>query len=158
MRRVLPVLLALCMTVFFCVPSGYVQAEDGLLITVSHETGKPGDTVVVTVTLDRNPGFCYMRLTAAYDEEVFTQVKVQNGDVAETFTAAKSFLLETEADTTATGILLTVVFTIREDAAPGEYPVEIECRECYNNALDDIKASLISAVITVVSDVEPAPT
>ena len=72
------VILAVLMLVSTLALSAF--AADGAAFTVSSATGKPGDTVTVTVAMKNNPGIVGMQMDLTFDASVLTVVSCTSSD------------------------------------------------------------------------------
>lgn len=104
-------------------------------IVVSNEQAKPGQTVVVKVTLVNNPGILGTSMTLSYDESAMTLLKAENGEAFNnvlTMSRSKQlgngcvFLWDGEdvsEDEIFDGTILTLEFQISESASAGKVPI-----------------------------------
>ena len=104
------------------------NAESDAAITVSNATGKPGDIIELSVSLNNNPGIASFYLTMKYDEDKLTYISSGVGDVlTDSFTARKrgtgeiaiSALSPDGDDISSGSVLFTVTFEIKEGTEGG---------------------------------------
>ena len=137
--------------------SVFAAEEKPIVITVSSQTGCPGDTVQVKVSLDNNTGLTGLQLDIAYDEMLLlTNVEINSnfgGAMIETSNPYKNpqtlTMISPLVENTTNGILATFSFTIAEDA-PNNYNANIVVTptEAYNES-GDIALTVINGSITV---------
>lgn len=120
------------------VTATYTVIEKTPVLNVSSNTAAPGATkVTVTVSLENNPGFLTMALEMAFDSDVLTLTKVSNGaDFTDyNFTGPKNKVSGCRAAWFSTdlpeeildGDVMTLQFTVADNAASGRYPITISC-------------------------------
>ena len=139
-NRFLGVLLALAMLLTSVLPSFAALAEGGATVAlVSSATAalKPGDTFTVTPTIANNPGFAGVTWKLEYDNTALelTQITadgrkaghllgygtfVSNVDYGKNNLVYANATLETE-----NGALCELTFKVRENAAAGDYTVNV---------------------------------
>lgn len=137
--------------------SVFAAEEKPIAITVSSQTGCPGDTVQVKISLDNNTGLTGLQLDIAYDEMLLlTNVEINSdfgGAMIETSNPYKNpqtlTMISPLAENTTNGVLATFSFTIAEDA-PNNYNANIVVTptEAYNDS-GDIALTVINGSITV---------
>lgn len=122
-----------------------VTAADKGKVTVGDISGKPGDTVEVTVNLPQNPGIVSLYLGIEYDQEVLKLNSASDAGLLPDYMAGLvsnyPFAISWESasaveNLTGTGTLATLSFTISEEAEPGEY--EITVGQYTNNTPYDV--------------------
>lgn len=114
-------------------PFVYADSATGNIAVESRE-GHAGERVEVKVEITSNPGIVGIKIPIEYDNTGLMLVEVNAGDIFSDMTYSPSYedmpyLIVAMGDmenTTETGTLATLVFEIRPDALPGEYPVRIE--------------------------------
>ena len=126
------------------------SAEDVMSITIDEKiVCDRTDEVRVAVTLDGNPGYTYLKLDLAYDEETFTLDRVENGELIEEFYSGAYFIWSGEEDCTENGVLAEFVFKVAEDAFYDEYSIEVVCIECSNYDEEDVATVCNNANVIV---------
>ena len=123
-------------------------AANSLTITSESKTALAGDTVTVILKVTENPGVAYLRLTLEYDDAL-TLTNAENGTIIKDFDRGVNLMWSADANSTATGTLVTLTFQIAEDAEVGEYPITVKLRECYNDALSDVSATVSNGSVKV---------
>jgi len=125
-------------------------AEYGIDLSVSDATAFAGETVTVEVTLDKNVGFTYLNLLFDYDADALELVSVTNGTIVEELTQGRSYIWACADNATATGVLLTLTFVIKEDAPTGDYGIAVEVIECCNQDELDVGVTVRNGNVKVV--------
>ena len=135
-----------------------------LTVNTAAETVYTGDVVEMTVMLEQNPGLAGMSLSIDYDSEVLTLTNVQEagmlasgnltpgGDVA-----AQPYNIiwddgASHENHTETGAILTLTFTVNEDAEAGETTVTLgyASDSTFNVDLQDVPLHISGATLTIV--------
>ncbi len=125
-------------------PSGSVliaaEAAEVPAFSVSSVTGRQGDTVTVTVSVNNNPGIVALRLYVGYNssavrissaegamisKEGSDPVPVTNGDISEN-PMKMTWVDGLHGDYTYNGTLMTLELEIADDAVPGDYPLTLD--------------------------------
>lgn len=120
------------------VTATYTVSAASPALKVSGITAAPGATkVTVIVSLENNPGFLTMALEMSFDSDVLTLTKVSNGaDFTDyNFTGPKNKVSGCRAAWFSTdlpeeildGDVMTLQFTVADNAASGRYPITISC-------------------------------
>lgn len=157
---------ALCMLgILFlsCSAALTVKAQGDARLAASEVTAERNNTAVVTVTLEGNPGIWGVKFKVDYDHSALTLQTVENGNVFEendivlpgsldreqfVFVAASNKL----EDITADGNMITLSFSVGENAAAGSYPITLELTQAINVAGEDVKITVTEGSITVKAD------
>lgn len=108
------------------------------VLQVSDAAAKAGDEITVTVDIAHNPGLLGTKMTLSYDENVMTLTNATNGSALSGLNYMKpsrlksgcNFLWYGSAPSAAQdGTVLTLTFTVAEDAPAGSYSVDLVCLE-----------------------------
>ncbi len=126
-------------------------ADPDAVITVANVKAYPGDTVNVSVDLSEYAPMSYLLLGLDYDFSILTLERVNNGELFDTYEFGKNLLMNSGDDITNGGCILTLTFTVNENAEPGEYVVTVICKQCYNNEEDSLFVKVENGVITIPS-------
>jgi len=129
-------ILATVMSILMIMTSANIVtlAAEEPTITVSSVTGQNGTTVDVTVSISGNPGIVSVALDMTYDSSALTLTGVAADSVLpgamHTNVYDSPYRLTWANDTapsnyTDNGVLATLHFKVNEDAAAGDYPVEV---------------------------------
>ena len=129
-----------------------VRENTNAVITVSDVKGQAGKTVDVTVSVENNPGLVNMRLDVNYDKDIMTLTKVSDtgllpGEVHGNELSEVPYCLywdngTSKTDYTVNGDLVTLTFTLKENVAEGNYPINVS----YNYNEPDIINTLLKPV------------
>ena len=126
--------------------------------------GKPGDEITVDVELKNNPGITSITASYEYDQNALELIEVVDGGLMEDSLYVKSPSFDTNpfmtiwtigvSDCKKDGVLVSLVFKVKENAVSGEYPVKIQYQEddIYNVEFENVKFDIINPNITIVSD------
>ncbi len=163
--RLLSMILALVMLFTCCFGThlATVAAATGTepTFTVTSGTGKPGEDVTVTVDISNNPGICTATIWVHYDEGLTlksaTDSRLLVGELFGGNIALKPYGLSWDdsanfdGDNDSNGTLVTLVFTVNENAANGDYDVWVTYNygDIYNLDFDDFDFECVAGKITV---------
>ena len=131
-------------------------------IVVSDKSAIISSTVNVDISIKNNPGIVGMTLDIGYDSDVLTLTEVKDGCILGTNThkpeLTSPYTLSWSNDTatedfTANGVIATLVFSVSEDAALGDYPITLSYDydnfDIYNAYIDKVKFETVNGVVTV---------
>lgn len=163
--KVLALLLALTMAMGVLCMNAFA-ANDSLTVVAECVTAEPGATVDVSVDITANPGVVAFGLSIEYDENVLTLNSVTDKGVFGTSGATVNqqpaddscdcyVLFEkalSEQNITATGNLLTLHFAVADNAAAGDYTIELAVFDATNTALSAVNGAAEEGKITVKLD------
>lgn len=131
LKKIISLLTAVAITFSLC--TGVVFAADQKIV-IGQVSGYIGDTIKVPVTMEGNPGIWGMDLTISYDISALTLKDVENGAVFGDSELTKGnfqsekYRLSYEcgelANVSKSGLLATLVFEIKSDAAEKTYNIE----------------------------------
>ena len=108
-----------------------------------------GKTVTIDVYVTKAAPVTYLCLTPSYDKTVLTLSEIKNGELFDTLEKGSSLLFSSDTNVTATGKLVTLTFTVAENAEEGEYPIRLNLREAYDYDEDIVTVSVKPGAITV---------
>ena len=131
------------------IPKLDAPTDTDAILTVAGVTAQPGATVTVAVDLTKAAPMSYLRLVLDYDTAALTLTGVQNGALFDTFDQGVSLLFSADENVTGTGRLLTLTFTVGEDAKAGAYSVTVLVKECYNNSEAPVTVGVEPGAVTV---------
>ncbi|MBR7071046.1 MAG: hypothetical protein IKI29_02660 [Clostridia bacterium] len=102
-------------------------------VKIKPAEGKAEDKVSVPINLNDNPGIAAAQLYFQYDDTALVYEGYEEGDLFDEYTVegagGKVGCIISESDisknVTANGTLLILQFSIKKDAAKGEYPIEL---------------------------------
>ena len=134
MKRRISKILVLILLLGVVFGKGKVHAADSGVVSIDKASGKPGDSVELTVNLEKNPGIMAMYLSIGYDESVLKLESITDEGLLTDYMAGEitnnpvlvSWEMVTAAENdTSTGTLLTLKFTISDDAVEGDYEITL---------------------------------
>ena len=128
---------------------------DVLVITSSKVKAKRGERVTVTLSIENNPGYAVL-IMSALEKAGFTLESANSNDDMGSFTVAKNFVWDSLNNITGKGILLTLTYKVGNDVSLGEHTIDLVVRDCVNSNGEVCKTTVENIVITVVSDDEPS--
>lgn len=120
-------------------------------LTAESKQAKPGDTVKVVLDLANNPGVAYLRLTVKYDTAALTLKTVENGSIISDLDQGVNLVWSADSNSSANGTLVTLTFEVKENAAVGDYTVDLVLRECYDETYNSVPLYTVDGVIEVVN-------
>nr|WP_294369307.1 cohesin domain-containing protein [uncultured Ruminococcus sp.] len=148
-----------------------VNALEEGTIEISKPTGKVGETVDVTFTINNNPGLVGMALNVTFDDSVLQLITVNDGDIlganAHKPELENPYTLSWSNDTMRTnitdnGTIVTLTFLIKETAQKGN-SYEIKASYDYDNYdiydvdSNPVKFNIVNGYVNVINDI-PEPT
>lgn len=165
--------LAFLCLVLIAVGGFNVSAADTPLISLSNVRALPGETVTINISISNNPGIMAMSFCITYDNEAFEYTGYSKGYLSKYTINDHSdkgqiaFVNDEESDKSNDGIMLSVKFKVKDNAAPGKHTITLanQNREKYgtklhnsfsNSNLKYIVPSVVSGSITVGETCENA--
>lgn len=144
MKKFLSVFLCLAL-VFSVVITASVSADTQPVITVSNVTAQQGETVKVDISIDNNPGIMGMTFCVTYDVNALEYAGYEEGyltnySVLNHADKGEISIVNIEDNDVANdGVIVTVVFTIKETAEFADYEIGIVNKnpEKYGDSLHD---------------------
>ena len=148
-----------------------VNALEEGTIEISKPTGKVGETVDVTFTINNNPGLVGMALNVTFDDSVLQLITVNDGGIlganAHKPELENPYTLSWSNDTMRTnitdnGTIVTLSFLIKETAQKGN-SYEIKASYDYDNYdiydvdSNPVKFNIVNGYVNVINDI-PEPT
>lgn len=137
------------------------SAENGMSITVSSETVEIGDTVYVQVNLKNNTGLWGLKFNVRYDHSILTLASAENGDVFENEDVMLPSSLDKEKfvylaylnslqNNTADGTIVTLKFTVSEDAEFIPYIITLDVEQAIDVNGNDVDLTAQNGTVFVV--------
>lgn len=130
--------LILCVCALFCIFSttaSAVEIWDGK-VTVGSSSGLPGETVVLPITFNGNPGVSAFIITIIYDSNALVYEDYYPGDfykgvIVQNNTESKTVKLvfSSFSDVYEDGNIVSLKFKIKENTKMGSYKVRISTRK-----------------------------
>lgn len=137
-----------------------VSADAGK-ITVEAVKGRAGETVDVVVSMEKNPGIVTLLLKLGYDADVMTLTAVNDAGILGTAMHTDDLTMNpyqltwnngtVTSNFTSVGNLVTLSFTISEDAEEGTYPITLDYSydDTMNLDMDSVEFATEGSVLTV---------
>lgn len=135
---------------------------DGPRVTVESKKARVGSAVLVTVSLEENPGIWGMDLVVNYDKTQLTLTNVTNGTVFSSSEwtqgnlSGDKYILSYEAsgfdNITTNGVLATLEFTVNENATVDSFAsvsLSYNAGDIINVSFDDINVAIVSGGIDI---------
>ena len=157
----------LCL-VLFCgvLPAQEVMAvsPDGVF-TIDTITAERGDNITVGIHVSENPGIAAMTISITYDSSVLEYTGYSRGILKDYVVVNHPdrnllrFVNCEPRDVVANGLILSLKFTVKEDAADGFYPMDI----VYNNGdfcswqLKKLMPIIVPGGVQITSGSPPEP-
>jgi len=125
-------------------------------ITVEDDETKRGETIEVPITLNKNPGIAASALEIQYNTHKLTYVGYEEGEVFENymFKEGKDALYFSNienGDTTKNGVIFTLKFKVKEDAAIGKTEIKINAKENESFMNFDYKAQNLAVGNAIIN-------
>ena len=151
-KRLLCILLAL---VLILAPLP-VSAAQGAAVRCGSGQGQPGDYLYFPITAEDLSAVAAMELSLFYDPEVLEFVTCDNGwllgdALVSSHDAGGSLTLTaiSAEGISGSGELFYLGFLVRQDCAPGKYPLTLTAGEVYDTALSPVSLSARGGSVTV---------
>lgn len=152
MKKLLCVLIVAVLIAVF--PGTSASAAEEPRIVVSSTEAESGEEVVLTVSLENNPGLTNGFITITYDEaglefvDLNTETDFWNkmSGLAMNNGPAMSFVIPIE--TTKDGVLCSVTFKVK-DRSPGNYQVSVDIDYIVNDATEEIAFKVVPGKVSV---------
>ncbi len=138
-----------------------LAAEAEPAFVVGSGSGGPGEDVSVTIDISNNPGICTCYIQVHYDSGLTLKSVTDGGllvgplfggdKTANPYTLSWDDSANFEGNNFANGTLVTLTFTVDENAAPGEYAVWVTCdkADIYNLDLEEFQFATVAGKVTV---------
>ncbi len=145
-KKVVTLLLCICLLFQLLVTSAYaMEIRDGK-ITVDTVSALPGETVVVSIRIEENPGIMSFATSINYDKEALEYVDYYNGEIFNSFTVKNypekgtlRFVFGAFANVYGDGIMISLKFKIKDDATNTLHKVRISnSKGDFSNSDEDI--------------------
>ena len=88
-------------------------------------------------------------LSLSYDTSILTLESVSNGGMFSGFTKGRNYVFDSSDNVTDDGVLMTLTFTVADDAPSGSYPVGIIVREATDEDYEDVEFAAVAGTLTV---------
>ena len=144
MKKLLKLVLALAMCATMM--SMTVFAADSGSIAIDSQTAELGQVVSVDVSITGNPGVAALVIVPEYDSNVLTLDSITGSGLD--WTTGKAASWSDAANTTYTGKILTLNFTVNENASFGTTPVSVKV-DASNYDEELVSFSVSSGTVTI---------
>lgn len=146
MKKILALLMALAVCVGMLSVTAYAA---GGSVSTSSATVERGKSVSLTVSIGSNPGVSNMTCTVNYEESAMTLDSIDPIDLgAGDWTNGSTPFWDAMENDTSTGQILKLNFTVKSDAAKGDYPVSVSI-EAFNLEEEEVPFSVNAGTVTV---------
>ena len=137
---------ALAVLLLSALPLSSALAEGGA-ISLSEAESFRGEEVLLTVSMDANPGLMYLSLRPVYDGELLELLGIEAAN-DDWYVGTSSAIWDAGEDSAFTGAMLTLRFRVKEEAPLGRTPVSVET-EAYNYAEEEVPFTVSAGGVTV---------
>lgn len=130
------------------------------VFTVSDAVAAAGEQITVTIDFAHNPGLLGTMLTLTYDEDILTLNSAKNGTALSGLSYMKPSRLKSgcnfvwfgsNSSPAQDGTVLTLTFTVAEDAPAGSYSIAVECSESdtFDSENNPLRPEVKNGTVTV---------
>ncbi len=167
MKKSIALIMAVLVVMTTLLSNAVFAANDPAFVA-SNVTGKPGDTVEVTVSTVNNPGIMSLKVYVGYDAEVLELVSATPGtsfaDTSFGSTTQNPFNMlwdgslagdvNVGANNTANDVIATLTFKILDTAAAGKSDITLTYPSgwVYDNNWVDVAFATVAGSVTVEGD------
>lgn len=162
MKSVLQKILIFILVLSFVFSTAlFVSAEEEeipAVITVENVSGKPGETVTLSLTVSDNPGFAAFTFGFDFDSSAFEVVNASHdSDIGGQSNYKTRLVWFRSGDFTGNGVIAEITVKISENAAGGKYPFDLSyvLGDFSNFNEDNVPLTVIPGSITVERDDQP---
>ena len=141
--------------------------SENACFAIGSVSGKPGDVVTVPVTVYNNPGIVGAQVGVSYDKDVLTLASMEGQDFVgvefgplDADVASMIWLDAISPDNTQNGVLANLTFVINENAAAGEYALDLICVDAnniFNADMQVVEFEFIDGSVTVEAEIAYIP-
>lgn len=136
-----------------------IAAETAAVMTGTHETASPGEKVTIVLSLHENPGLASWKVDLTWDQNVL-QLDTQSISLGDDFVGGM-FVENTNEDgklclvwaksenVSADGNVVTLTFTVSENAESGIYPISVAVSGTRNENGGQVAVTTYNASITL---------
>lgn len=162
MKKSIALIMAVLVLMTTLLSNAVFAANDPAFV-VSNVTGKPGDTVEVTVSATNNPGIVSLKVLVGYDAEVLELVSaVKGADFSDTSfgpTTKNPFNVlwdqsHSYENITTNGVIATLTFRILDTAAAGKSDIVLtyDPNDVYDVNMDNVAFATVAGSVTVEAE------
>ena len=133
-------------------PDYVAPTTAGKFVISSARTGA-GKQFSVTISLEDNPGIASMVITPSYNKNVLTLNSVTNGGLFSGFASGLNLVFDSDENVVGNGTLVTLNFTVADDAQPGDYQITLNTNtlDVSNEDLDEVEMTVVPGTVTVIA-------
>ena len=135
--------------------------ENAPAFEITGATAKAEETVTLDLSIKNNPGITSFRVYIDYPEDALTLTDVEFKDLFSGKASGKNSLTSPynvlwfsadSADENCNGIIATLTFTINENTAAGDYPINLTCSadDIFNSQFEDVSFAAVSSTVKVI--------
>ena len=148
-KRILSILMTLCMVTSLFSGMGVAFADSTAQLIVSTQTAKAGDEVALSVSTVNNPGVAVLTLGINYDAEKLELVGFENSGFTG-WTVKTSAVWVGDNDSTYNGEILKLKFKVL-DGASGKTEVTLRCGDgdAYNYDEEPVSFEVVSGGVVI---------
>ena len=143
--------LVVALTFAMIAPAAF--ASDALVIASEAVECERGKTVEVALVVENNPGFAALMINVSKVQGIEV-VNVENGNVMSQMTSGTNILWDAASDSTVTGTLVVLTFSVSDTVELGEHTIAVNFYECFNDSLQAVSVSIAPIVINVIDGEE----
>ncbi len=147
MKKVISLVLLLALAIMILPAT--VTAASQPEIGMESKAAKAGETVELKLLLRNNTGISGLVVSLDYDDTVLTLTEVKKGSLFSGFTSGKNYVWDESENVVVDGTLATFVFTVADNAAAGDYSIDVIVRNCVDIDLNDVSCTGASGVVRV---------
>lgn len=159
MKKSIALIMAVLVVMTTLLSNAAFAANDPAFV-VSNATGKPGDTVQVTVSTENNPGIVSLKVLVGYDANVLELVSATKGaefsDTSFGPTTKNPFNIlwdysHSYEDITTNGVVATLTFKILDTATAGKSDITLtyDPNDVYDVNMDNVTFTTVAGSVTV---------
>ena len=149
--KLLTATLVVALTFAMIAPAAF--ASDALVIASEAVECERGKTVEVALVVENNPGFAALMINVSKVQGIEV-VNVENGNVMSQMTSGTNILWDAASDSTVTGTLVVLTFSVSDTVELGEHTIAVNFYECFNYSLQAVSVSIAPIVINVIDGAE----
>ncbi len=136
---------------FYVSVKEYEIPDEAPQIVVDSRSITPESTIKLSVNLKNNPGIAGIVLTIKYDTDALMLDSVTNGSIMSTMTTGTNIVFNNNTNTSEDGVLVTLTFTVKENAELGDYVIDCLVRECSNTELESVAIASQSGMLSLIN-------
>lgn len=127
-----------------------VIPEDAPTIVIGEVSGRPGEEVVVEISIKNNPGIAFISFPIEFDENLLEKVSIEGSGLNGSWQFGKNASWVGD-NSEYNGVILTLTLKIKEDAEEGVIPIKIGNIESYNINEEEIVFAVDDGYVNIVN-------